>query len=227
MKLKQLIKCIVFFQILICSFSYASEKYCTPNGKHYDIHIFGFTFESESQKKHALKGLTDLRNKFQANDKVRIFAYTNKDYSIILDSCVPGCVEKKFSEQLFSSECSVMVAKRDMQDFQNQFNTKILSLFNKPKTNYDIFESLQSLIDSYRSSVKKESIYAVISLIPNGIDPKNITQLNKLYVQKRETIKFPSSFPKIKLIGNSNDQELISFWADVFRGHDNFEFEKY
>ena len=70
-------------------------------------------------------------------------------------------------------------------------------------------------------------IYAVISLIPKGVDPKSSSQLNKLYVQKRETIKFPTTFPKVKLIGNSTDQELIFFWSDVFRGRANFEFEKY
>jgi len=207
--------------------SLASDKYCAEKGKRFDIHLFGYTFENESQKKLALRGITELRNEFKVGDKVRLFVYSGHDYSIAYEACVPGCPEKSFTEQLLSSECSAMVAKRDSQEFQKVFNSKVLLEFKSSPSQYDIFESMQSLADAYRSTSQKDAVYAVISLIPKGVDPKNAIQLNKLYVVKRETIKFPQSFPPVKLIGNSTDQELILFWTDVFRGKANFEFSKY
>ena len=227
MKFRILVIFVLLVRLLLCQEVIASEKYCSAEGKKIDIHLFGFTFEGDAQKKLALKGVTDLRNSFKVGDRIKVFAYTANDYGITIDACVPGCPEKKFSEQLFSSECSVMVAKRDYQNFQNQFNKKVTGQFKTGSNDYDIFESIQSLADSYRSSEQKKTIFAVISLIPKGVDPKSAAQLNKLYVQKRETIKFPTSFPSVRLIGNSTDQELIAFWTDVFRGRANFEFDKY
>ncbi len=205
----------------------AAEKYCLKEGEKYDLHVFGDTFENEPQKKLALKGVSDLKNKFKYGDRVRVFTHKSTGYSIDIDMCVPGCPEKKFSEQFFSSECSAMVAKRDYQNFQRRFASKILAEFNASSSDYDIFKSVQSMADIYKTTSQKDTIYSVISLIPKGIDPKNRSQLSALYVSKREAIKFPTTFPKVKLIGNSVDQELITFWADVFRGRVDIEFDKY
>ena len=125
MKLRSVFFILFLLKGFFVSEAIASEKYCSPNGKKIDIHLFGFTFENEAQKKLALKGVTDLRNTLMAGDKVRLFTYSPKDYAIALDGCVPGCSEKSFTEQLFSSECSAMVAKRDYQEFQKQFNSKV------------------------------------------------------------------------------------------------------
>jgi hypothetical protein len=218
---------ILIFLILFNTQAFAAGKYCSPSGKKYDLHVFGNTFENESQQKLALRGISDLKNKFKYGDRVRVFIYQKNEYFIEIDACVPGCPEKSFTEQLFSSECSVMVAKKDFQEFQKNFASKIVSSFKNSVKDYDIFQSLQSLADVYKNTSQKDAIYSAISLIPKGIDPKNRSQLNSLYISKRETIQFPTTFPKVKLIGNSTDQELITFWSDVFKGKADFEFDKY
>ena len=220
-------KLIVITLFLLNSPAFASEKYCLKDGAKYDVHVFGETFEEKSQKKLAAKGLSDLRNKFKHGDKVRLFIHKKSSYDIAIDSCVPGCPEKKFMEELFSSECNLMVAKKDRQEFNNNFSLKIIANFKSETSDYDIFQSVQSLADVYKSTSQKDAIYSAISLIPKGIDPKNRNQLTELYVKKREALKFPTAFPKVKLIGNSIDQELIKFWKDIFQGKVEIEFDTY
>jgi hypothetical protein len=205
----------------------ASQKYCLKEGERYDVHVFGETFEDQSHKKLALKGLSDLKNKFKYGDKVRLFIHKKTTYDIAIDSCIPGCPERQFIDQFFSNECNVMVAKKDYQEFHKNFASKILANMKSEKSDYDIFLSVQSLADVYKNTSQKDAIYSAISLIPKGVDPKNRTQLTKLYVEKREALKFPTAFPKVKLIGNSINQELIKFWKDIFQDKVEIEFDSY
>jgi hypothetical protein len=218
---------LILFIVLLNGSAVASDKYCLKDGAKYDVHVFGETFEEQSQKKLALKGLSDLKNKFKYGDRVRLFIHKKTSYDIAIDSCIPGCPEKKFVDQFFSSECSVMVAKKDYQEFHKNFSSKILANIKSDTPDYDIFQSVQSLADVYKNTSQKDAIYSAISLIPKGVDPKNRTQLTKLYVEKREALKFPTAFPKVKLIGNSIDQELIKFWKDIFQGKVEIEFDTY
>jgi hypothetical protein len=147
--------------------------------------------------------------------------------TLLLIRVYPVAQKKKFVDQFFSSECSVMVAKKDYQEFHKNFSSKILANIKSDTPDYDIFQSVQSLADVYKNTSQKDAIYSAISLIPKGVDPKNRTQLTKLYVEKREALKFPTAFPKVKLIGNSIDQELIKFWKDIFQGKVEIEFDTY
>jgi len=85
-----IIKILVLFLVFLDVSALASDKYCLKDGAKYDVHIFGETFEEQSQKKLALKGLSDLKNKFKYGDKVRLFIHKKTSYDIAIDSCIPG-----------------------------------------------------------------------------------------------------------------------------------------
>lgn len=222
-----ILKLLGFITLSVTSFAIAGDKYCSKDGVKYDIHVFGETFDDQSQKKLALKGLTDLKNKFKQGDKVRLFLHKKSNYEIAIDSCVPGCREKEFIDQFFSNECSLMVAKKEYKEFDKAFKSKIVFSMKNDPVDYDIFQAVQSLADVYKSTSPKNSIYSAISLVPKSVDPKNRAQLSRLYVEKREALKFPTAFPKVNFIGNSIDQELIKFWKDIFHGKAEIEFDSY
>ena len=222
-----ILKTLIFIALSANGIAVASEKYCSKEGMKYDIHVFSETFGDQAQKKLALKGLDDLKNKFKYGDKIRLFLHKKSNYEIAIDSCIPGCPEKTFFEQFFSSECSLMVAKKEYKEFDKNFRSKLRASMKSDPVDYEIFQSVQSLADVYKSTAQKDSIYSAISLVPKGVDPKNRAQLSKLYVEKREALKFPTAFPKVKFIGNSIDQELIKFWKDIFQGKAEIEFDSY
>ena len=143
--------------LTISSFTLANDKYCSKDGnaKSYDVHLFTYTFTDESQKKIMLRSLNELKNKFQIGDKVRVFKHTPSAYNVVIDQCVPGCSEKGFFEGFLDSTCSVQVANKDKIVFQQNFAKSILEDIKKEPKEYDIFRSVQTLADFYRSTSRK------------------------------------------------------------------------
>lgn len=204
---------------LVFSHAFANEKYCTSGGTaSYDVHLFNFTFSNESQKKSALRGLNDLKNKFQIGDRVRVFKHKANAYDVVIDQCVPGCPEKGFFEGFLDGSCSTQVANRDKIAFQQNFAKAAIEDFKKEPLDYNIFSSVQTLADFYRSTSRKADVYAVISMVPYGTDPKDKSKLDAMFVKATTALQLPSSdFPPVTTIGASPDKELMSFWEEIFR----------
>lgn len=227
--MKNYLKIIFLFFMLInplISFS-MSDKYCIKNSKKIDIHLFGYTYENDNQRKLALQGLTKIKKEFIRGNKVRIFTHSSNGMNVSLDTCVPGCPETSLSENFFSGTCSAQVAKKDWIEFDKRFSIISLKEITAKHESYDIFQAIQSLSDVYKSTHDQSNVFAVISMIPKGINPSNRSELSGLYVKKNESIIFPKSFPEVQLIGASNNEELIRFWNDVFKNKAKFNFQEY
>jgi hypothetical protein len=204
-----------------------NAKYCADEGRKIDFHLFGFTYQSELLKKTAKKAVTDIKAKFARGDKVRIFSHEKKGYSITFDSCLPGCPEVGFIDGFFSSECSNTVAKRDRIGFERQFATGVLKNFQTTDEPYEIFSAVQQLNDAYRIGVDGIEVYAVISLVPHNVNPKDRKQLNKLLRVANETLKIPKTLPPVEIVGAASDEQLVEFWKiDIFK-KSQFTFYKY
>ena len=202
------------------------DKYCHKNEKKFDIHIFGYTYENDTQRTLALQGLTKIKNEFVQGSKVRVFTHTPNGVSVSIDSCVPGCAAgESLSEKFFRSDCSVQVAKRDFIEFDKKFAAIALKDIKAKYDNYDIFQAIQSLSDVYKNTHDQSNVYAVISMIPKGVNPASRSDLSALLVKKSESIVFPKSFPPVQLVGSSNNEELIKFWTDIFRNKAKFNFQ--
>ena len=211
--------------VVNCANADSKEKYCSKDPKKTDIHLFGQTFESESQRRLAAQSVTKLKSTLNVGEKVRIFTHTTAGFTI-WESCVPGCPDRSFSERLFDS-CSVQVAKKDRILFDQSLSVRIVSELKKGGGDYDIFNSIYSLKNVYKNTNDTSNVYAVISMVPKGIDPTSRRQLNELLVRKNETIEFPQYFPPVQLIGASTTEELLAFWNDIFKGKAKFNFQKY
>jgi len=200
-------------------FTYANDKYCSKdsNAKAYDVHLFTYTFTDESQKKIMLRSLNELKNKFQIGDKVRVFKHTPSAYNVVIDQCVPGCAEKGFFEGFLDSTCSVQVANKDKIVFQQVFAKSILEDIKKEPKEYDIFRSFQTLADFYRSTSRKSEVYAAISMVPFGVDPRDKNKLDSKFVVAVTQLQLPTSdFPPVTTIGAAPDKELMDFWKGIF-----------
>jgi hypothetical protein len=203
-----------------------TEKYCIKNQKKFDIHIFGYTYDNDSQRQSALQGLTKIKNEFTHGSKVRVFTHTPNGVNVSMEACVPGCnVGTSMSDQFFSSDCSAQIAKRDFIEFDKKFSSIAVKDIVTKYENYDIFQAIQSLSDVYKNTQDQSNVYAVISMIPKGVNPTSRSDLNSLLVKKSESIVFPKSFPPVQLVGSSNNEELIKFWRDIFRNKAKFNFQ--
>lgn len=205
-----------------------SEKYCAKDAKKIDIHLFGYTYENDAQRKLALQGLTKIKTDpslFARGNKVRVFSHSPAGMSVSFDACVPGCAESSMTDQFFNSQCSAQVAKRDLIDFDRKFSSIALHELTSKFETYDIFQAIQSLSDVYKNTHDQSNVFAVISMVPKGVNPANRKELTSLYVMKNESIVFPKSFPAVQLVGSSNNEELIKFWSDVFRNKAKFTFQ--
>jgi hypothetical protein len=203
------------------------DKYCAKGGKKVDIHLFGHTYENDSQRKLALQGLTKLKKDFAKGTNIRVFSHTPSGLTVSFDSCVPGCTESSLSEQFFSGDCSAQVAKRDSIEFDRKFSFACFQNITGKHGTYDIFQAIQSLTDVYKNTQDQSNVFAVISMVPKGVNPASNAELSALYVKKSESIAFPKSFPPVQLIGAANNEELIRFWTDVFRNKAKFNFQGY
>ncbi len=213
---KILILALILFGI---SNTFASEKYCAKEGggKNYDLHLFTYTFSDESQKKLMLRSLNELKNKFHMGDRVRVFKHNASSYNIAIDQCVPGCPEKGFFEGFLDSSCSVQVANKDKIIFQQTFAKLILEDIKKETKEYDIFRSVQTLADFYRSSSRKAEVYAALSMVPFGVDPRDKDKLDSKFVIADQQLQLPTSdFPPVITIGAAPDKELMDFWKEIF-----------
>jgi hypothetical protein len=209
----------IIFQLLIIG-AQAGEKYCVEEGasKKYDLHLYTYTFSDDSQKKIMLRGLNDLKNKFKMGDRVRVFKHNTNTYEIAIDQCVPGCPEKGFFEGFLDSSCSVQVANKDKILFQQNFAKAILEDVKKDSKDYDIFRAVQSLADFYRSSTRNAEVYASISMVPYGVDPRDKAKLDSKFVVAVQQLQLPSSdFPPVTTIGAAPDKELMDFWKEIFK----------
>jgi len=210
---------LVFLLAIFSGFTHANDKYCSKDSsaKAYDVHLFTYTFTDESQKKIMLRSLNELKNKFQIGDKVRVFKHSPSAYNVVLDQCVPGCAEKGFFEGFLDSTCSVQVANKDKIVFQQIFAKSILEDIKKEPKEYDIFRSVQTLADFYRSTSRKSEVYAAISMVPFGVDPRDKNKLDSKFVVAITQLQLPTSdFPPVTTIGAAPDKELMDFWKGIF-----------
>lgn len=215
--MKKIITLIGF--VFMAGSCFANDKYCTKDGtaKNYDLHLYTYTFADESQKKIMLHSLNEIKNKFSMGDRVRVFKHNPNNYDIVIDQCVPGCPEKGFFEGFLDASCSVQVASKDKIIFQQNLAKAILEDIKKDNKEYDIFRAVQSLADFYASSSKKATVYAAISMVPYGVDPKNKNQLDSKFVIAYNQLKFPASdFPPVITVGAAPDKELMDFWRQIF-----------
>ncbi len=223
-----MIKSLVFFMALFFSGAASANtaKWCVATGKKYDIHLFGHTYRTAELERLAKKGLTDLKAQFSPGDRVRLFTHTNNGFTPAFDQCLPGCAKRGALESFFGGDCQEQVAKREKVNFDQRFAAIVLTNFGKPesKGSYNIFANVQQLNDVYRAGGESGEVVAVISLIPEGVNPKDRRALNDLYRRANETILFPKNFPAVKIIGASTDTELIEFWKDVFKTKGSFNF---
>lgn len=197
----------------------ASEKYCSTKEptRATDLHLFMHTFADESQKKVALRGLTDLKNNLQIGERLRIFRHTPAGYSIAMDQCVPGCLEKGFLQGFFSSECSVQVAKKDRLIFEQTYAKIVIEDVKKATTDYNIYKAVQALGDFYASSTRRSHVVAAISMVPFRIDPGSRSQLDSAFTVADTTLRLPSAdFPPVRVIGAPPNKELMDFWREIF-----------
>jgi len=213
-------KLIFFIPLFIFStFIHASDKYCSKEtgAKNYDIHLFTYTFSDESQKKNMLRGLNELKNKFEIGDRIRVFQHRSENYNVVIDQCLPGCPEKGFFEGFLDSSCSAQVANKDKVIFQQLFAKSIFEDIKKEPKEYDIFRTVQTLADFYKSNSRKSDVYAAISMIPFKTNPRDKDQLDRLFARADSTLQLPTSnFPAVITIGASPDKELMDFWKEIF-----------
>jgi len=186
---------LIIALLAVSSQSFAGQdKYCTKGGKKIDIHLFGYTYENDSQRKLALQGLTKLKKDFSRGTNVRVFSHTPSGLTISFDACVPGCTESSLSEQFFSGDCSAQVAKRDLIEFDRKLSFACFqNITTKPGT-YDIFQAIQSLTDVYKNTQDQSNVFAVISMVPKGINPASNAELSALYVKKMNRSRSPNRF---------------------------------
>jgi hypothetical protein len=203
-----------------------SGKWCEAGAKKYDLHLFGHTYRTTELERLAKKGVTDLKAQFVRGDRVRVFTHTNNGFTPVFDQCVPGCPKRGMLETFFGGDCSEQVAKKEYINFEQKFAVLVLSNFGKQenRASYNIFSNVQQLNDVYRAGNEGNEVYAVISLIPEGVNPRDRRALNDLYRRANETLQFPKNFPAVKIIGASTDSELIEFWKDVLRSKGSFNF---
>jgi hypothetical protein len=206
----------------------ADGKYCASESKQFDLHLFGVTYSGQgSTEGLAKRGVTQLKNSFARSDRVRIFSHKADGFSITFDKCVPGCPEAGAVEKFFAGSCSEQVARKDRLSFEKSFAVEVLKNFVEAEKSvkYDVFSLVQQLNDVYKASNKGEEVYAVISLIPHGVSPKDRKTLNAKFREAREKLAFPKDRPAVKIIGAATDSELIEFWDDVLRGRGDKPFQ--
>jgi hypothetical protein len=214
------LKLLIFLGTLLSLNVYSADKYCSnaSSAKSYDIHLFNYTFNNESQKKIVLRSLNELKNKFEMGDRVRVFKHSPDAYSVQIDQCVPGCPEKGFFEGFLDATCSVQVANKDKVLFQQNFAKSVIEDLKKEPQDYDIFRSVQTLADFYNSNTRKANVYAAISMVPYKVDPSNKDSLDSLFVKGVNGLILPSTdFPPVTVIGSPPDTELRKFWIEIFK----------
>ena len=218
----------LLFSATISPLYAADGKYCTAESRQFDIHLFGVTYSGQgSVEGLAKRGVTELKKTFVFGERVRIFSHKVDGFSISFDRCVPGCPEAGFVEKFFSGTCSEQVARKDRLSFEKSFAVEVLKNFVEAEKSvkYDVFSLVQQLNDVYKASNKGEEVYAVISLIPHGVSPKDRKALNAKFREAREKLAFPKDRPAVKIIGAATDSELIEFWDDVLRGKGDKPFQ--
>jgi len=164
-----------------------------------------------------LRGLNELKNKFQIGDRIRVFQHKPQGFNVVMDQCVPGCAEKGFFEGFLDSSCSVQIANKDKILFQQIFAKSIFEDLKSQPKEYDIFRSVQTLADFYSSNSRKSDVYAAISMVPYQVSPRDKDKLDSLFVKGVNQLQLPSSnFPSVVTIGSAPDKELMDFWRDIF-----------
>ena len=227
MTLKWLISGISLSFFVSVALAQSPKTYCSGDAERYDIHLFGYTFQDLLAKKMSKKMLMDFRLKLEVGDNLRVFSHTPSGYSVTFDQCLPGCPEVGTLAKFFSKSCSDTVVKRDLRHFDSSFAVQALETYEILTPQYDIFKSFRQLTDALRSSSEAKNVYALISMVPAGVDPNNRRDLNVLYRSVKESTQLTDDLPVINLVGPSPSGEVQEFWSDLLGGKSVLNFARY
>ena len=207
--------------ILINFNAFAAQNYCTSDKvqSKFIIHIFGESYQNNDDKRLFLRGLDKLQSKFKKGDKIRILSHDGAQSSTKLDKCLPGCPE---SGNIFNSDCSEQVAKKDMVLFKRKYVKIIKDALKKDKKEYEVLDHFNSLDDFYRGrNVGSQKAYVFHSLLPFGVDPSKNKSYDSNFVKVALTSNLNKiSIPNVIFVNPNRTKATLNFWNDLkLNGH--------
>ena len=108
------IMCVLLSAFLssLTSASMAQLDYCELSDTRMDIHVFAHSLQTPEAQNSFGRGLQGLIKNLQIGDEVRFNIYEGSVVKAV-KYCVPGCPDSGLVGNLFNSECSAQVAKKD------------------------------------------------------------------------------------------------------------------
>jgi len=135
---------------LVSANAFASEKYCSSEGKDISLHIFGNSLISEVHKRQFIRGMDSVNDSLLVGDRLKVLLHRpNGDYKVVLEGCVPGCPETSLLDSL-TAECSAQIAKKDRASFNSKLVSSIRAAAASDTDEYNVFSDLVALSDYYR-----------------------------------------------------------------------------
>ena len=209
---------LIIFSLLSIT-SYAKQNYCSPeeNQSKFIIHIFGESYQNESDKRQFLKGVQKLQLKFKRGDKIRIVNHIGIESQTKLDQCLPGCEAKNMLDNLLKNDCSVEIAKRDMVMFKRNYIKILKQALSLSGENYDVINHIVSLDDFYRGrNIDNQQTLVFHSLLPAGVDPTKANSYNKSFIEAVQSNKLDQvSLPNVRFINPNRSKNTLKFWKDL------------
>ena len=211
--------CLTLFisSFFCCGSVYAApDQWCSKGGQSYEVHLFGQSFRTDNQKRHAQGEIETLFKSLRGGDRLIVYSHDNQGYSKTFDSCVAECV-KDGLDAILSTDCSAMVASREKLVFKRNLAGLLRKEFSSQGTDYDIYRGIQSLFDAHKNSPDvKSKVIGAISMVPVGADPEDPKSLNNEFVKATQKRVIPTGFPRVEYIGRVRTSALDKFWMRLF-----------
>lgn len=199
--------------------AFASDKYCSSEGKDISLHIFGSSFTSEVHKRQFIRGMDNVNDSLLIGDSLKVLLHRpNGDYKVTLEGCVPGCPETSLLGSL-TAECSAQVAKKDRATFNAKLVSSIRSAAASDTNEYNVFSDLMALSDYYRgrTTSSNSEVYVFHSLAPSDLE-NNSSQASydAAFVELVQNQKaLPSELPDLVFVNSDTSKLNYEFWADI------------
>jgi hypothetical protein len=196
----------------------AQVDYCELSDVRMDIHVFAHSLQTPEAQSSFGKGLQGLIKNLQIGDEIRFNIYEGSEVKAA-KYCVPGCPNKGTIGNLFNSECSAQVAKKD----KVQFNRSIKKIFKIAKdvgssdVEYDVFSDLRKL-ETYSQGrdEKNYAQYAFHTTLPYRSSELDSIPFNSAFVRAVQFGEINDiRLPDVKFINVNQSKDNIRFWQDL------------
>lgn len=219
LKNKQMASLVLVISVFWNWPAFAQVDYCLFSEKKFDIHIFGESYNTESERGALLRGVEKIKNDFQIGDEVRWISHANGSERS-QKKCLPGCPNKGLVGDFIDSTCSKQVAKKDNVAFRNTYIRVIKSAFGQVGNEYSVIADMRALQDYYQErDLSNTEVFVFHSTVPFGVELNDQSSFDAAFVKTIQT----QNITDINLSGlmfvNANQSESVrNYWHDLALG---------